>query len=103
MAVLQRMTMSRVVARPQEDTSSITKSARPCRRNTLKLGGNVSHTPKRREVGMIFGGTLEVGNGRRVQDRYSQKVKKSPQTMVHTTGSKRPIGYVPKLDDIFFT
>ena len=30
-------------------------------------------------------------------------MKKPPQTVVHTTGSKPPIGVTPQLDDIVFT
>ena len=52
---------------------------------------------------MIFEGPREVKNGRRSRDRYSQKAKKPPQIMVHTTGSKPPMGWVPRLDDIVFT
>ena len=63
MVVLQQMTMRRVVARKKVDTNPIAKSARPCRQNTPRLGGNVYHIPKRREVKMIFRGPREVGNG----------------------------------------
>ena len=62
MAMLQWMTMPRVVARPEADISPIAKIARPCRKNTLRLGGNASHITKRREVGMIFKEPYEVGN-----------------------------------------
>ena len=58
---------------------------------------------KKREVKIIFEGHHKVGNGPPVQDRYSQKAKKPPQTVVHTTGSKPPVGHVPPLDDIVFT
>ena len=52
---------------------------------------------------MIFEGPREVGNGPPARDRYSQKAKKPPQTVVHTTSSKPPIGHVPQLDDIVVT
>ena len=102
-AVLQRMTIPRVVARPQADTSPISKSACLCRQNTLRLGGNTNYKPERREVRMIFGGPRDVRNGRWGRDKYSQKGNKPHQIVVHTTGSKPPIGYAPQPDDIIFT
>ena len=68
-----------------------------------EVRGNASHILERREVEMIFRGPHKVGSGRRARDRYSQKVKKPLQTMVHTTGSKPPIGYTLQPDNIVFT
>ena len=51
---------------------------------------------------MIFGGSCEVGGSRRSRDRYSQKAKRPPSIMVHTTSSKPLRGYVPQPDDIVF-
>ena len=52
---------------------------------------------------MIFGGPREVRNGQHVRDRYSQKAKKLPQTVVHTADSEPPKGHTPQPDDIIFT
>ena len=41
--------------------SPIAKSARPCRQNILRLGGNAGYTPERREAKMIFGGLAKSG------------------------------------------
>ena len=103
MVMLQQTTTPRVVTRPQENISPVAKSAPPCRQNTLRLGGNVSHTPEIRKVRMIFRGHREVGDSRRARYRYLQKAKQPPQTVVHTTGSKPRMGYMPQLDDIVFT
>ena len=103
MVVLQQMAMPRVVIRPQANRSPVAKSARLCRQNTSRLRGNASHTPKRREVRMIFGGPCKVGDSRCAQDRYSQKVKKPPQVVVHTTSSKPTRDYAPQPDYIVFT
>ena len=94
MAVLQRTVILRVVIKPQADTSLIAKSAHLCRKNTPRLGGNTaSHTLERRKARMIFRKPHKVGSGRRARDTYAQKPKKPPQTLVHATGSKPPIGY----------
>ena len=103
MVVLQQMEMLRVVTRLQVDISLVIENARPCRQNTPRLGGNANYTPERREVRMIFRRPHEVRDSRCVRDIYSQRAKKSPQTMVHTTRSKPPSDYVPQLDDIVFT
>ena len=95
--------MSEVVARPQVDTGPATKSTRPYRRNTPRLGGNASHIPERREVEMIFKGPHKVGSGWRERDRYTQKVKKLPQAMVPTISFKHLASHAPQLDDIVFT
>ena len=52
---------------------------------------------------MIFRGPREVGDSRGALDRFSQKAKKPPQTVVHTTGSKPLRGYMLQPDDIVFT
>ena len=95
--------MSRVIARPQADTSPVTKNARPHRQNTLRLRGNANHIPEKREVEMIFGGPGEVESGLRTPEKYAQKAKKPPQAMVHTTSSKLLEGHAPQPDDIVFT
>ena len=38
-----------------------------------------------------------------MQHRYSQKAKKLPQILVHTTGSEPPKGHAPQPDNIVFT
>ena len=103
MVVLQRMIMLRVVAMSQANISPVTKSARSCRQNAPRLGGNANHTPERKEVMMIFGGPCKVRDSRRTQERYSQKAKRPPQIVVHITGSKPPRGYMSQPDDITFT
>ena len=102
MVVLQLTATSRVFSRPQANISPIAKSARLCRQNTPRLGGNANHIPERRKVGKIFKGPHEVGD-RQIIDRYSQKAKRPPQIVVHTTKSKPPRGYAPQPDDIVFT
>ena len=67
------------------------------------LGGNANHTPERRVVEMIFGGPCKVRDSQCTRDRYSQKVKKPHQTVIHITSSKPPKDYTPQLDDIVFT
>ena len=52
---------------------------------------------------MLCGGPREVEGSQCVQDKYLQKAKKPPQTMVHIIGSKPPMGYIPQPDDIIFT
>ena len=99
-AVLQQTTTLRVVARPQANISPVAKSTCPCRQNTPRLGGNASHTSERREVRMIFEGPREVRDSLCERDRYSQKAKRPLQTVVHTTDSKPPRGYIPQPDDI---
>ena len=103
MVVLQGTTMPRVVARPQVNISLVAKSTRPCRQNPPRLGVNASHTPEQREVRMIFRGPSEVKDNECMRDKYSQKAKKPPQTVVHTTGSKPPRGYTPQSDYIVLT
>ena len=102
MVMLQQTAMPKVVAKPQANISLVAKSAHPCRQNTPRLGENTSHTPKRREVKMIFGGPCKVRDSQRARDRYSQKAKRPPQTVVHNTGSKPPRGCTPQSDDIVF-
>ena len=94
--------MSRVVARSQADISSIAKSAHLCRQNISRLGGNTKHTPKRREVGKYSGDLARLGVVD-VHDTYARTARKLPQTLMHATGSKPPIGYAPQPDDIVFT
>ena len=68
-----------------------------------EVRGIASHVLEKREVRMILEGPCEIRDSRRVRDRYSQKVKKPPQTVVHTTNSKPLRGYMPQSDDIVFT
>ena len=98
--MLQRMTKSRIVTRPQANISPVAKSASPCRQNTPRLRGNASHTLEKRAVRIIFGGPREIRDSRRARDKYSQKAKRPPQIVVHTTDSKPPRGCTPQPDDI---
>ena len=62
MAVLQWMVRPRVVAWPQAVGSPVTKNAHLCRRPPPQRKGSTKDSPNKREVGTIFGRSLEIKN-----------------------------------------